>query len=271
MNDPVPEKDAEYGISSTGLHTIFNAAEHDPLYKHRKEIDVVTDGNYHMCRKADEKEKKLLKQLAGRPRDIKPSKKPAAASAAMQCAAKKTKSKSRCKAVGNVEQLKPKRTRTGGLFATVDMRNTPSGTNQIIHLAEMLNTGNNQYKIGCLTDMKKSNIHVGKYAHDCGCVLANSIEGTLCKRVFLDGYHAKRHKCNFRRIQHNSKLNSQACEQLWSKLDRFKFITDYRKAHYRCFLRHLCIWRNKNAANVKVRKDTHVAISKRKMQKRKRQ
>ena len=74
----------------------------------------------------------------------------------MQATAKaKAKSKSRCRAVAQIENIKIARTQTGGLYATVNMKNRKGGGNEILHLAEMLNGENTAYKKDCLVDMRK--------------------------------------------------------------------------------------------------------------------
>eukprot|EP00959_Pyramimonas_sp_CCMP1952_P016789 356122-Pyramimonas_sp.AAC.1 len=66
------------------------------------------------------------------------------------------------------------------------MKNRKGGGNEILHLGEMLNGENAAYKKECLFDMKKTNMIVGKYACDCGCVVAKHVEGTLCDKCYLD-------------------------------------------------------------------------------------
>ena len=89
---------------------------------------------------------------------------------------------------------------------------------------------------------------VGKYACDCGCVVAKHFEGTLCDKCYLDGYHSKKHKCKTPAIIHKKTLNSQAVEQLWSRLDKLTWLSKMKRARYRCFLYHYCLWRNKFTA-----------------------
>eukprot|EP00973_Karenia_brevis_P038021 5242459-Karenia_brevis.AAC.1 len=128
---------------------------------------------------ADEK-RYAKKNLPGRPKTKK----------------KEPMAKSRCKAVNQVETIKIARTQTGGLFATLNMKNRGPGKNEILHLAEMLNGENTMYKKECLQDMTRAKIKVRKYAHDCSCVVASHFEGILCEKCYLDGYHSKKHKCD---------------------------------------------------------------------------
>ena len=148
---------------------------------------------------------------------------------------------------------------------TMNMKNLQNNAYEILQLAEMLNTENTEYKEMCLLDMMKNNMIVGKYAHDCACRVAHFFEGRLCDKCYLDGWHAKKHRCNFPKISHKKTLNSQAAEQLWSRLDKFNFITQYSKAHFRCFLKHMCIWRNRNVTTLGTAHDLNPAMSKTKM------
>lgn len=111
LNDPVPAGDPEYDpkvTKSTGdLFLIFSARKHDPGFrKDAGPFDVVTDGNYQLNRKMLPDEARFAKPLAGRPKKKK----------------KVSKSMSRCAAVGNEEPVKRISGRTGGLFATVNMK-----------------------------------------------------------------------------------------------------------------------------------------------------
>lgn len=38
--------------------------------------------------------------------------------------------------------------------------------------------------------------------------------------------------------------NSQAAEQLWSRMNKLHFATHMKRSNYRAFFRHYCIWRN---------------------------
>ena len=254
--------------ANDGIVTIFNASRNDPLFETKTKFDVVTDGNMQVNRKLENDEKKYAKKnLPGRPKTKKQEK-----------ASHGKKPTSRCKAVSKTERVKLARTQTGGLFVTMNMKNRCSGTgvkrnadkagrNEILHLAEMLNGENTAYKRLCLQDMKKSKMHVGKYAHDCSCVVATHFEGGLCDKCYLDGHHSKKHKCNTPAIIYKKTLNSQAAEQLWSRLDKLSWISKMTRPHYRCFLHHYCLWRNAFTLGA-CRQDTNPCLSKRKMLKR---
>eukprot|EP00959_Pyramimonas_sp_CCMP1952_P330903 6929409-Pyramimonas_sp.AAC.1 len=128
------------------------------------------------------------------------------------------------------------------------MKNRKGGGNEILHLGEMLNGECTAHRKECLVDMKKTKISVGKHACDCGCVVAKHVEGTMCDKCYLDGYHSKKHKCKTPAIIHNKSLNSQAVPQLWSRLDKLTWPSKMKRARYRCFLYHYCLWRNKFTA-----------------------
>ena len=182
VDDPVPDDDPEYGVITRGLRTIFNASRDDPSFKTKGEVpDVVTDGNWQCSRRLVADEKQYAdRRLPGRPKAKAAPKTKAAAKAAPKVKAKpQPKAKSRCRAVTQVEDIKVARSQTGGLFATINMKNVKGRQNQILHLAEMTNGECTAYKKTCAEDMKKSGIRIGKYAHDCACVLGDEfVPGT---------------------------------------------------------------------------------------------
>ena len=261
VNDPVPCNGKEFDITNTGLHVIFCAARDDPNYNNSAgKLDVVTDGNFQCSRRLLKEEKKYAKHnLPGRPKTKKVQKQMKTHGGPI--------SKSRCKAVNQIETMKVARTQTGGLYGTVNMKNRKGGNNEILHLAEMLNGENTEYKKACLQDMKAAKMTVGKYACDCGCVVRHHFEGHLCDKCYLDGYHGKKHKCNTPSIIHQKRLNSQACEQLWSRLDKLHWVSRMTRPRYRCFLLHYCLWRNANTSG-RSRPDACPCVSLRKRMKR---
>jgi len=111
---------------------------------------------------------------------------------------------------------------------------------------------------------------IGKYAHDCACVVLKHVGGKYAKKCYLDGFHhsRKRHKCKLPVIKYKKTLNSQACEQLWSRLDKLSGVTKMERARYRCFLRHYCLWRNRATSNGLLRADAYPHMSARKAMKR---
>ena len=216
-----------------------------------------------------------MKRLQGRPSDKTSKKRPASALAAAPTAA--MKSKSRCKAVQNPESIADQRTKIGGLFVSLSMRMGKNGHgNQILQLAEMKNSENKKYKIDLLKALvrKKINgesVQVDKYAHDCGCTLVDDLEGTLCRGVYLDAYHAKKHKCGLKTVTKDKfpDLNSQAAEQLWARLERLQnTLKNLSRGKYRMFLKKWCEWRNKYYADARVRADACRRLSRRKAMKR---
>ena len=184
---------------------------------------------------------------------------------------KPRKKTSRCIAVKAEEDINIARFTTGGLFATVNMRMGSGGHgNRILQLAEMLNSENKQYKITLLKALKKKKhkgrqIVIGKYAHDCSCTLVKDIEGTLVERAYLDSYHGPKHKCRTPTVTKSRfpKLNSQACEQLWKRMEGLQTTFSHLgRAKYRMFLKHYVKWRNAFSSG-KHRSDMNPAISKR--------
>ena len=208
---------------------LFNAVEDSPNFSTAASYDVVTDGNQPLKRKLGGGEK-TSKRLAGKPRKKKASGKTYVG---------------RCVAVRDSEKFTQSRTTTGALFATVNMRKmSKRGGNQILHLAEMLDGESQMVKVFCVEDMIRSNMRVGKYCHDVACGLRKLFEGRFCDKCYLDGYHSQKHKCNCPSLSYRKLLNSQACEQLWSKLDKFSFVTAFRRQYYRYFWYSYCRWRN---------------------------
>ena len=167
------------------------------------------------------------------------------------------KKTTRCAAVAKVEKIVVSRTTTGGLFGTVDMKRVAKGKGYpILHLLEMLDGECTAYKRAALVDMRSSHMKVAKYCHDCACVVGPDFEGSLCTRTYLDGYHSKGHKCNWRTITHHPVLNSSAAEQLWSRLDKFSWVCEMPRAHYRYFWYCYCRWRNAYVRSAAYTNDT---------------
>ena len=159
---------------------------------------------------------------------------------------------------------------------TINMRMGSGGHgNQILQLGEMKNSENKAYKISFLKALvaKKAHnkkIQIGKYTHDCSCTLINDIEGVYCKKAYLDGYHAKKHKCRTPAVTKAKfgNLNSQAAEQLWKRMEGLqRTISGLSRPRYRMFLYHYCMWRNQFTGG-KWRSDLNPSISKRRAAKR---
>ena len=257
VDDPVPVKDKEYDVKLKDTHIIFNEPEKDPLLlKKYQPLHVVTDGNIPLARKICDDERVGLKRLQGRP--------------------KSKKKISRCAAVSEHENINTSRVIIGGLFVTVNMQTAPGGHgNQILQMAEMKNSENKAYKISLLKALRskkvgRKHIRVGKYAHDCGCTLIDDIEGSLVEKVYLDGYHGRKHKCKTPLILKEKfpRLNSVAAEQLWGRMEGLqKTISCLPRPRYRMFLKHYCKWRNWYTSK-KCRNDLNPCVSKRRVIKR---
>ena len=64
-------------------------------------------------------------------------------------------------------------------------------------------------------------------------------------KLYLDGYHSEYHKCKMKAIKYSPTRNSQAAEQLWSRLDNFcPTVPAMSRAHYRYFWLNYAKWRN---------------------------
>ena len=115
---------------------------------------------------------------------------------------------------------------------------------KILNLIEMLDGENKPVKEFAIRDLKDSKIKKGKYAHDCACRYL-SWEGRLVDKLYLDGYHSEYHKCKMKAIKYSPTRNSQAAEQLWSRLDNFcPVVPAMSRAHYRYFWLNCAKWRN---------------------------
>ena len=259
VDDPVPDDDEDYGKLLQDTHIIYNHPEEDPRLKNSNQLlDVVTDGNMPLARLLCADERRGLKRLAGRPK-----------------AAPKKKI-SRCQAVSETESIQVSRHTIGGLFATINMRMGSGGHgNQILQLGEMKNSENKAYKISFLKKLvskkiRGERIQIGKYTHDCGCTLVDDIEGVYCKKVYLDGYHGKKHKCRTPLVTRAKfrTLNSSAAEQLWKRMEGLqRTLAGLARPRYRMFLYHYCRWRNHFSAG-KWRSDLNPSMSKRRASKR---
>ena len=262
IDDAMPAEHTRFGSSNTGNYTIFNAAtDCDSFAFSEKLYDVVTDGNQPLKRALAGNES-TTKKLAGAPKKKKKKKK----KRSMTTVHARRRYISRCASVSGEERISTPRRTTGGIFATVNMKQVVKGKGyQILHLVEMLDAENTATKTFALKDMRKSRLKVGKYCHDCACVVRTHFEGDLCTLCYLDGYHADGHKCGMRSLKHHATLNSQAAEQLWSRMDKFSFITEMPRAHYRYFLFNYCKWRNAYVACKHYTNDTSPLMSGKKM------
>ena len=133
-----------------------------------------------------------------------------------------------------------------------------------MHLAEMLNNENTEIKELCVKDLRTARAKINKYCHDCACVVKNKFEGKYCNKCYLDGYHAAKHKCNLPSLKY-SLLNSQAGEQLWSRMDKFHFVTMMQRSHYRYFWHCYCKWRNSYVISPYYTDDTTPLTSRKRM------
>ena len=217
VSRPIKADDPIYGKTNTGFYNFFIASEHDPDFDRRVKVrDVVADGNKVLTRRLQSEETALRKNPTGRPATSK--KKPSGAM-------KKKLRKSRCAAVSQQERKEaasdPKKKRTEGVYATVDMR-----SGEILQFAEMLNPECRAYKNIAVT-LTANQCKIGTHCLDCACTTADW-EGVYCKRCLLDAWHALKHKCSRKRFdpkhkanrRHVKGRNTSAAEQLWSRTDK---------------------------------------------------
>ena len=243
LDDPMPTDDHAYGTPNQNWVVLFDASKDDPNFKAKKTYNVVTDGNQATSRRLFGEEKALAKtRLRGRPRTV-CLKKPTAS--VRRTIMKKPAGKSKlCPYAKKIDEQKASRTHTGGLYATVDLEKLPNKGNLVLHVVEMLNSENVPVKEFALHDMKSSGMPVNEFCHDCSCQFKRVWEANKwVKYCTLDGFHSKTHKCRVPRSK-NKRFNSQAAEQLWSRLDNLHFMTEYSRARYRYFLKNYFVWRN---------------------------
>jgi hypothetical protein len=273
VDAPVKDDDNMYGSPNEGLHIIFNAWEDDAELDHDvKQRDVVSDGNLKMSRWLCEDEKKFRTDKSHRPK-APAMKKPATSRTHIvkkKPAAFKKKaapSRSRCgMEAGDVveETHDPRRNRSEGVYAVRDMR-----TNEILLFAEMLNPECKPYKV-IAARMIAAKVKVGVHCHDCACT-QDDFEGVYCKRVMVDAWHVKKHKCCKKRYdpKHKANLrlmkgcNTSAAEQLWSRTNRLSvFVSQMGRGFHRMFLKQWCVWRNKYERKSKGKKQDDVPPAK---------
>ena len=132
-------------------------------------------------------------------------------------------------------------------------------------LVEMLDGESTFVKTTAIKDMIKSGMKIGTLAHDCACVIKKRFEGICCERCRLDGVHSYKHTCGLAAVVHNKRYNSQAAEQLWSRMDKLSFVTEMTRAHYRCFLHNYCKWRNVFVRDARVTADVTPLLSRRRL------
>ena len=138
-------------------------------------------------------------------------------------------------------------------------------TNLILSMYEMLQSEDNDVKFRCADELMSIFGTAEVVCHDCGCrISAHMVSMGYAKNVYLDSSHASVHSCN-EKYHPGGKpsmegCNSQVVEQLWSRMDKLHFATNFSVGRYRMFFRHYCIWRNafvRKCAAGESRLDTH--------------
>ena len=61
----------------------------------------------------------------------------------------------------------------------------------------------------------------------------------------LDGFHGDRHSRRMKTQEHNPRLDTQAAEQLWSRMGHLVFASNSSRSRYPYFLKNYAKWRNK--------------------------
>jgi hypothetical protein len=240
----------QYDQQNGGFHSLFSARVDDPGFDKSIPLrHVATDGNVVLRRDLCSDE---LKSLRG---SIRTRKRPAATvvdkpEAAPSLHSRKkpaARPESRCAAGAGdkcEEAIEPDGKKTEGLMGSVDMQ-----SNEILHMGEMLNAECGAYKDAAADDVC-GGCNIGVIVHDCACIMLR-FEGLFCERIILPG-HAK-HKCDKRRFdpKHVNNvdlmkgLNSEAAEQLWSRMDTLSIcLHKTSRPLFRMLVKHSCIWRN---------------------------
>ena len=133
---------------------------------------------------------------------------------------------------------------TGGILSIVCMR-----TNIILSMWGMFQNEDHDVKFRCGEELKSIFGTADVVCHDCGCrISAHMISMGYAKNVYMDSPHASVHSCNGKfhpdGKQSMEDCNIQVVEQLWSRMDKLHFATNFSVGRYRAFPHHSCIWRN---------------------------
>ena len=102
----------------------------------------------------------------------------------------------------------------------------------VASMVEMLDGESTAIEETALKDVTGKGIKINRYVHDVSCKVKAKFEGKYCRKCLLDGYHGGRHKCGLKSMKHLKGKNSQACEQLWSRLDKLSFVTEMSRARH---------------------------------------
>lgn len=253
-----PVIDPEHSVPAKGLHIVFDAWLDDPGFdKTVATRHEVADGNRKMHRKLQDDELPLaVKYMSTSPINKRPAgsestsltKRPAAAVPNLQ----ECKGNGRCTACNgdtNVELHDTSRTRTEGVYASVDM-----SSGEILAFGEMLNKENATYKEQ-VADTLRNHTKIGIHCHDCGCN-QGSWEGVFCDRVFVDAFHVKSHKCSRARwdpIHPRNRavcagLNTQAVEHLWRTTNKIAAsVNQMDRGFSRMCIKQFCVFWNQSS------------------------
>ena len=123
------------------------------------------------------------------------------------------------------------------------MERLHNNVNLILHVVEVLNGEDHFVKEFAIKDMAASGMVVDQYTHGCAYQLEKKWDGLQCRSCVLDGSHWETRKCDLPPVTVDA-WNSQAAEQLWSRLNELHFVTAYARARYRMFVRKYFCWRN---------------------------
>ena len=123
--------------------------------------------------------------------------------------------------------------------------------------------------MGCMRDLKKEDVDVDHYMHDCMYVLeSQGFDKYFKVKGHLDGLHHKKHKCKTKRAPR--RFNSQAAEQLWARMDKMSgWLTNMSRPRYRFLLKHYCLWRNAYSRMENLRRSDNPSMSSRRVAKKK--
>ena len=239
---------------------IFDARRDDTSFNLSAVRAVVSDGNHKTTRKltpVEEAERnKFGKKPVGRPRmtmEEKQSNKLIARQRSSTSAKKRpagaTILKKRPASAGAACHEKKERInckRTAGLYLTMDGASTPSQTQRIIELREMLHSENNEVREKSLLSVKDSCPRLCLWVHDyvCKSVFAD----TIVKKKMLDALHVKTHTGKRCRTEFNPRwgsnpamlkrlcvTNTVICEQAWRLFNSHLQARYMSRHNYRVF------------------------------------
>ena len=146
--------------------------------------------------------------------------------------------------------------RTAGLYISMDAASTPTQTQRIVELREMLHMEDNSVREKSLLNVKKGCSRLYLWMHDFVC--RSNFADAIVQEKMLDALHAKTHVGKLCRTRYNPRWgsnpatlkrlhisNTPICEQIWRAFTSNLQARYMARFNYRAFFRHFCIAFNK--------------------------